>query len=217
MAGGEPRATTAGMARGEPSRRCLVTGAVRPKAELIRFVVDPDGKIMADVSESLPGRGLWLSAEREILKKACSRRLFAKAARATVQVPDGLVGEVEEALVRRCMSLIGLARRAGQAVIGYERVREWLATKRVGLLLAACDGAPTGQMKLQALAAGVPIATGLRAEELGAAAGRSRAVHVALAPGRLAERLHRDMVRLAGVRTGLEPGRAGGTRKRHER
>ena len=65
--------------RDEPTRRCLVTGVVRPKAELVRFVVDPDGRIVPDVAARLPGRGLWLSAERDIVAKAVTKRLFARA------------------------------------------------------------------------------------------------------------------------------------------
>lgn len=194
-----------------PLRRCIASGAVRPKDVLVRFVVGPDGTIVADVDERLPGRGFWLSADRDALKKACSRRLFAKAARAPVQVPADIVDQVEQALVRRCLSLIGLARRAGEAVSGFEKVRAWLSSKRAGLVLAASDGSSAGRAKLEALAIGLPIVTVLRSDELGAAAGRERAVYVVLARGKLAGRVKTE----AGRLTGLRPALAADAEKEH--
>ena len=185
--------------QGRPMRRCIVSGAVRPKDEMVRFVVHPSGEIVADVEERLPGRGFWLSADRDVLMKAGAKHMFAKAARRSVRVPDNFADHVEGALVRRCLSLVGLARRAGQAVVGYEKSREWLKSGRAGIVVAASDGSAAGRAKLQALAGGVPIAV-LRADELGAAAGRDRAVHMVVSPGRLADSLKREAGRLAGFR-----------------
>jgi uncharacterized protein len=185
--------------QGGPMRRCILSGAVRPKDEMVRFVVGPGDEIVADVDERLPGRGFWLSADRDMLMKASAKHVFAKAARRSVRVPDNFADQVEGALVRRCLSLVGLARRAGQAVIGYEKSREWLKSGRAGIVVAASDGSAASRAKLGALASGVPIAV-LRAEELGAAAGRDRAVHMVVSPGKLADSLKREAGRLAGFR-----------------
>ena len=185
--------------QGGPMRRCILSGAVRPKDGMVRFVVGPSGEIVADVDERLPGRGFWLSADRDMLMKAGAKHMFAKAARRSVRVPDNFADQVEGALVRRCLSLVGLARRAGQAVIGYEKSREWLKSGRAGIVVAASDGSAASRAKLEALASGVPIAV-LRADELGAAAGRDRAVHMVVSPGRLADSLKREAGRLAGFR-----------------
>ena len=182
-----------------PLRRCLVSGAVRPKDQMVRFVISPDGEIVADVEERLPGRGFWLSADRDVLMKAGTKHLFAKAARRAVRVPEDLTDRVEHALVRRCLSLIGLARRAGQAVVGFEKAREWLNSGRDGVVVAAADGSAGGRAKLEALASGPSIAV-LTADEIGAAAGRDRAVHIVVSPGRLADSLRREAGRLAGFR-----------------
>jgi ribosomal protein L7Ae-like RNA K-turn-binding protein len=131
--------------------------------------------------------------------KACAKHMFAKAARRSVRVPDNFADQVEGALVRRCLSLVGLARRAGQAVVGYEKSREWLKSGRAGIVVAASDGSAAGRAKLEALASGVPIAV-LRADELGAAAGRDRAVHMVVSLGSLADSLKREAKRLAGFR-----------------
>jgi predicted RNA-binding protein YlxR (DUF448 family) len=125
---------------------------MRPKAELIRFVADPGGTVVPDLAGRLPGRGLWLSPRRAHLERACARNLFARAAKAPLRVPEDLPARVEELLSRRCRELIGLAKRAGQAVSGYERVASLLASGGVAVLLAAVDTAEDGRRKLRAVA-----------------------------------------------------------------
>ena len=182
-----------------PLRRCIVTREVLPKESLVRFVVGPAADAVPDVAGKLPGRGLWVKAERAVLASAVAKNLFAKAARQSVTVPADLVDRTVVLLSRRCLDLIGLARRAGQAVCGFEKVRDALRNGRVGLLLAAADGAADGRGKLEALAGELPILAQFTVAELSAALGRENVVHAALAPGRLAERLIVDSARLAGL------------------
>ncbi len=186
-------------------RRCIASRERRDKLEMLRFVVDPDGWIVADLGGKLPGRGIWLSADRDMVHTACTKNLFAKAARAMVKVPEDLAGRVEKLLVRRCLDHIGLARRAGQAVAGFEKVEAWLKSgKGAGVLLAASDGADQGRAKIQALAramaATAALVDSLNSAELGAGFGRDKAVHAVLAKGRLAEKLRLDAGRLKGLR-----------------
>jgi uncharacterized protein len=183
-----------------PLRRCLVTGESRAKAELLRFVVAPDDKLVADVAGRLPGRGLWLTARRDIVAAAVTKRLFARAARQAVIIEDGLADRVEALLAQRCRDHIGLARRAGQAVMGFVKVQAALTAGKVGVLVAAVDGAADGRGKLKAAAPGLPLVECLTAAELGAAFGREHVVHAALAAGRLAAMLVADATRLAGFR-----------------
>jgi predicted RNA-binding protein YlxR (DUF448 family) len=183
-----------------PFRRCLVSGLPAERSRLVRFAVAPDGEIVPDVDERLPGRGLWVTADRVALERARRRKLFAKAARASVRVPDDLAQRVERLLVRRCRELLGLALRSGQATFGYQRVREWLIAGKGALLLEASDGAPGDHAKLRALARELPVVAVLTTEELGAAAGRTRLVHGVLLPGRLSDAFAREAQRLAGFR-----------------
>lgn len=184
-----------------PNRRCIVTGEVRPIAELVRFVVGPDETLVPDVEGRLPGRGIWLSARRDVVNTAVAKRIFAKAARRAVVVPPDLADRVEGLLARRCADLLGLARRGGQAVAGFDQVRGALAAGRKGLLFAAVEGAADGRRKLQQVAPEVAEVAVLRADELGAALGREHFVHVLVAPGRIADRLSIEAARLAGFRT----------------
>ena len=196
----EARQHPEGEAETGPERRCLVSGAVRPKAELLRFVVGPEGRIVPDIAGKLPGRGLWLTARRDIVAAAVTKRLFARAARQPVIVDDDLAERVEALLAERCRDQIGLARRAGQAVMGFAKVEAALAQGKAAVLLAAADGAADGRMKLRALAPGLPLVEQLSGAELGAAFGREHVVHAALAPGRIAQALIAAAARLAGFR-----------------
>lgn len=199
---GHPKCSAVG-AKDGPQRRCIASGAVKDKRTLVRFVIDPAGHVVPDIDERLPGRGIWVSANRHMLSKACEKNLFARAARAQVTVPADLVDRVEGLLVRRCLDTVGLARRAGQAVSGYERVSEWLRAGRGGVLLAAADGAPAARAKMRAASPDVPVVELFSGDELGTTAGRERTVHLVIAPGKLALGVRRQAARLSGFRSGL--------------
>ncbi len=185
-------------------RRCIVTRESRATDRMIRFVVAADGTVVPDIAGKLPGRGLWLSARRDILDQACTGRVFARAARTPVRQADDLTDRVEGLLKRRCLDLIGLARRAGDAVAGYEKVQALLRGGRAGLLLGAADGAAGGRAKLRALARQLPVVDIFTGAELGAIFGRDGTVHAALAKGALANRLIVETERLAGMRKPTE-------------
>jgi predicted RNA-binding protein YlxR (DUF448 family) len=189
-------------------RRCIVTGEVRDRAALVRFVVGPDGAIVPDIEARLTGRGLWLTARRDIVDRAVAKRIFARAARRPVAASPDLADRIESLLARRCCDAIGLARRAGAAVAGFERVGEAVRRGRVGLLLFALDGAEGGRGKLPAPGRNLPSARVLTAAELGGAFGRKRIVHAAVAVGPLARRLVLDLSRLSGLRAeaAVDPG-----------
>ncbi len=185
-------------------RRCIASGEVRPKAEMVRFVAGPDGTVVPDLAGRLPGRGLWLSPRREHLERACARNLFARAAKAPLRVPADLPERVEKLLSRRCLELIGLANRSGQVVSGYERVTSRLASGGVAMVLAAVDMAEDGRRKLRAAARNQNPAPRVvemfTAEELGRALGQAARAHVAIARGGFAERLAMEAARLSGLR-----------------
>ena len=185
-----------------PLRRCLATDKRLPKAELLRFVVGPAGTIVFDVAGRLPGRGLWLKAERDMISTAASKRLFSKAARQTVSVSDSLADEVTAGLKRRCLDLLGLARRAGLVSVGFEQVRAALQTMGVVVLIEAADGSADGRRKITGSAAKVPVIDTFTGEELGRALGREHAVHAALGAGGLTDIFRRDVSRLYGVLPG---------------
>jgi uncharacterized protein len=191
-----------------PERRCIATGEVQPKHGLIRFVVGPDGQIVPDLSERLPGRGIWVSAERAALELAVKKNLFVRAAKQPVTVPPELVDLVEAGLARRLTDLIALSRKAGEAVAGFEKVKDWLATKQVKVLLQATDGSERGKSKLWT-PTGARYFSVLTARELGLAFGRQSVIHGALAAGGLAPRVVEGAAKLQGLRRADGGGSAG--------
>lgn len=181
-----------------PERRCIVTGEVQPKAGLIRFVVGPDDTVVPDILEKLPGRGIWVSATRDALDKA-GRGQFSRSAKKPVKVPEGLADEVERQIVRRVQDLIALARKAGLAIAGFEKVKDALAANRVRCLLQASDGSVRGKSKLWT-PQGARFYGCLTGAELGLAFGRQSVIHGALASGGLSDRVVEEAAKLRGLR-----------------
>lgn len=180
-------------------RRCLVTGEVQPKAGLIRFVAGPDGEVVPDLAEKLPGRGFWVTSDRAILEKAMTKGLFSRGAKAQVKATGDLLDLIETGLAKRVVELVSLARKAGYAVAGFEKVKDWLAAGRAKVLLQASDGSDRGKGKLWTPEGGRWFGC-LTASELGLSFGRDHVIHSALAPGGLTESVIRDASRLAGLR-----------------
>lgn len=182
-----------------PERKCLATGEVQPKSGLVRFVAGPDGQVVPDVLEKLPGRGFYVSANRAAMGKAVQKKLFARGAKAPVTVPDGLLDQVEALLARRVVDLIAMARKSGDAIAGYEKVKDMLAREEAQVLIQAQDGSSRGKSKLSTPHFGSYIGW-LSADELGLAFGRQTVIHAALASGRLAQRVVEEAQRLKGMR-----------------
>ena len=206
---------------GSRLRRCIVTGDVLPEARLIRFVASPDGEIVPDVEAKLPGRGLWVRSDKDAVATAAKKQLFARAAKA--QAPADLAARAEARLVERMLALLGIARRAGELILGFDQVERALRGDRPpALIVEAAEASREGKRKLQAaaLARGVaPFVIGaLTNAELSLAVGRENVVHAALKSGRIAEGLIFDAGRLAGFRSlqpwvwgGYSPGGRGGS------
>jgi predicted RNA-binding protein YlxR (DUF448 family) len=181
-------------------RRCIATGEVRPKAGLIRFVVGPGDVIVPDLMGKLPGRGIWVSADRAALEQAVKKRLFARGAKQAVTLPDDLIARVEAGLLRRVTEGLALARKAGDAIAGYEKVKGWLDSGEAVVLIQASDGSERGKSKLRPPPGEGTYIGCLTSDELGLAFGREHVIHGALRAGGLTTRVVEDAAKLAGVR-----------------
>lgn len=184
-----------------PVRRCLASGERLPKEELLRLVVGPDGALVPDLAERLPGRGLWIRPRRHLVETALKRRLFARAAKAPVIVPADLPDQLARLLRRRSLERIGLAKRAGALAVGHDQVRAVLESGRAVMLIQASDGSPSERDRIAALGRGrnpdLAVWRLLGSAELGETLGRATAVHLAVTDARMAARLDRDLRRLA--------------------
>lgn len=184
----------------KPLRRCIASRDTKTQNELIRFVVGPDGTVVPDLKATLPGRGMWVSADAKNLAIACQRNLFAKAAKSKVRIPDDFVNLVERLLVRRSTDWLSQARRAGQAVAGFEKVRSELGAGRGAAVIAASDGADDGRKKIEAVKRTLPVISVLSSSEIGTAFAREYVVHALIQSGGLATGFLADARRLAGFR-----------------
>ncbi len=221
MTAGEDRAEGAHARHNDtPARRCIMSGDTLPREMLIRFVVGPDGIVVPDLSERLPGRGLWVTGRHDMLEQACAKGAFHRAARGAVMPLVGPNGEdlaalVDAQLTRRCIEALGLARRAGQLIVGFGQVRATLkgmiaaagSNRKSAVLLAAQDAAADGHDKLRALAervnengAEVTQLALFDAKTLGRAIGRDQIVHALLETDKVGKRQHVAMWRLAVYR-----------------
>ncbi|MEE2565450.1 RNA-binding protein [Hyphobacterium marinum] len=199
----DPRANTR-------ERRCAATGETRPEAELIRFAISPDGLVVPDLAAKLPGRGIWVSADRASVARAVKTGGFSRSAKRGVKTPDDLAGQVEALLVTRALSLLGLARRAGTLAAGFDAVKIALKSARPVWRIEASDGARDGREKLDRLAyaawGDIPVAGCFTAAELGQATGRDALVHAALSGGAQSGAFDAVMGRLSGFRA-VDPAR----------
>ena len=176
-------------------RMCAVTRQVRPIDELIRFVVSPQGEVMADLKRKLPGRGLWVSASHRAVAEAAKRNVFGKGFKRDVRVAPTFAADTEAQLVRSAIEALAMAAKAGNVISGFSKVEDALGRAKgpIQALIHASDGAADGIRKLDAIArqnAGnsdesrkFPVFEALTSEQLDLALGRPNVIHAALLAG----------------------------------
>ena len=195
-------------ATGGPVRQCAVTRERHELDALIRFVRSPDGIAVPDVAGKLPGRGVWIKAYKGTVEKGLKSDVFSRAFKEKTVAMDDLLGEIERQLAYRCIGMLGMAKKGGKIVIGFDQVRAYIRKDEPGLLLEASDGAADGRNKVQFLAKAiydeVQVAGALSSAELGMALGREHVIHALLARGPLAEAFGVAYKRLTGFRTAPE-------------
>jgi hypothetical protein len=174
----EPPADPAPVVTG-PLRTCIVTGETMAPERMIRFVVGPEGDAVPDLARRLPGRGMWLKAERAIVEQAVAKKAFSRAARTAVKAAADLPQRIETLLLDRVLEDLSRARRAGRAVAGFVKVEQMVGRRRAGLAIVASEADGDGLAKLEA--SGVAIERLGDAALLGGVFGRDQAVYVALA------------------------------------
>lgn len=193
-----------------PVRRCVATGQSRPQSEMIRFVAGPGDELFPDILARLPGRGVWVSADRDSVKLAIKKGGFQRGLKMKVRVPEGLPDTVETLLVKRCQDLIGLARKGSAAVLGADKVLSEVERFPPGWLLEASDGAGDGRGKVISRVrtlygnGEMRLAGALSSAELGMAFGREHVVHALIKRGRFAKLWAGDYLRLIGFRNAPE-------------
>jgi hypothetical protein len=179
-------------AKASSERSCLVSGATLSKDDLIRFVVGPDHIIVPDIAHKLGGRGLWVTADREILLTAIHKNLFSKAAKEKVTAGDDLLDLVITLLRRRCLELLGLARRSGTMFLGETQVDTAIRAGKVKLLLVADDAKQVLDNRANIMESRL-----FSRHELGACFGYDQIVYVGLGAQALTDMVRHTLVILS--------------------
>lgn len=189
-------------ATSDRERRDLVTHQVMDESRLIRFVAAPDGSVAPDLGRKLPGRGMWVAADRASVETAAKKNLFSRSAKTKLAASADLANTVENLLVRRCLDQLGLARREGVLISGFEKSAAAIRSGKAAWLIEASDGSADGRGKLLALARhqATRICGVFSADDLSLALGLENAIHAVLLTGGRADRWTIEVERLAGFR-----------------
>src|SRR3954452_5009090 len=206
----------AGPRKGGPGveRLCAVTRTVKPVEELIRFVVGPDG-IVPDLKRKLPGRGLWITADRPTLKDAVTRNVFARGFKRDVRATAELIDRNEFLLQRAVLDALSIAGKAGLVLTGFSKVEAAIAREPLAGLIHASDAGHDGVQKLagalrhRADGEAIPAIKSFTTAQLDLALGRSNVVHAALLAGPANDTVLARLARLERFRSGV-PGDSGG-------
>lgn len=189
------------------TRRDIASGDALDPAGLIRLALGPDGQICPDFGEKIPGRGAWIAGNRAAVKMALKKGAFARAFKCKVSAPDDLADMIEAGLRARFLGMLGMARRAGALVSGFDQVKSLASAGTLGLRVEACDGSADGRGKIRVIAKAAaldmelppPNVVGVFTQsELGGAIGRAECVHIGVLRGKLAGTLRLQAGKLAG-------------------
>lgn len=168
-------------------RSCIVTGEKLEKQHLIRFVVSPENEIVPDLKGKLPGRGVWVKANKKHVGEAIKKDHFSKALKMKVSASEGLGNLIEELLDKQAISALAIANKAGSLVTGFSKVDGAIRSGKVALLLHASDSAADGRRKLASATAFVDHMEGDKVlvrecwtiDQMSKSLGVGNAVHVA--------------------------------------
>lgn len=156
----------------EPERTCLGCRRVRPRHELIRIALGPEGAVCFDLEGRMPGRGAWVCPSPSCLD-ALSAGSLGHVLRSPVRLPPPPARRalLAECLQRRAGNLLTMARKTRGLTSGPTGSRLRLADGRARLLLLAEDLPGDAAAAWRDRAGNVPIAIGPTASKLGDLAG----------------------------------------------
>ncbi len=191
-------------------RKCIATGETADPNALIRFALSPNGVVTPDIAAKLPGRGVWLTPEKTVLEKAIKTNAFVRGFKRAVNIPDNLADIVAELLSQNVINMIGMAKKSGQLLLGFDQVHKAASQTALAIRIEARNGSPDGRGKIRTLSKAVnrelgmplPIVIGcFDSHVLGNACGRDNIVHAAIKPGKFASNLSDLTGKLSGFQS----------------
>lgn len=155
----------------------------------MRFVLDPENKVVPDIKRRLPGRGVWITAAYDAVAKSTKQKVWARGFKRPVTVAPDLADTVAELLRNAALQDLALANKAGCVISGYTKIERAIKSGKALMLAHASDASEDGCRKLDRqlrarLAPGTedlnPI-TCFSSAELSAALGKDNVNHAAIA------------------------------------
>jgi uncharacterized protein len=191
-------------------RHCALSRQLKPVAEMIRFVVGPDGAVVPDVKRKLPGRGIWITGTRAAIEDAVKRKVFARGFKRDVRAAGDLAELSERLLERAALDALAILAKAGGMAVGFAKAEAALSQDDVLALIHAAEAAADGKRKLDAAlhrnrgekSLEIAIVDAFTGAQLDLALSRPNVVHAALLAGPGAETFLARAARLARFRTG---------------
>ena len=193
-------------------RTCLVSRTTMPVARLLRFVLSPEGQVVVDLKNRLPGRGVWIERTRAKVQEAVKKKLFSKGFKQEARVAPDLPDEIDSLLVRDLRQALALANKAGMVVAGFAKVDNAIKNTRLAAVVQASDGGDDGHKKIvgalhkrfKDTKSVIPVIDVLSNNELSLALGRSHVIHAAVTAGAGSNGLLKCWVHLCDYR-GMDP------------
>ncbi len=175
----------------KPIRQCALHRLPCREDELLRFVLDPDDRVVPDIKRKLPGRGVWITASYDAVASSVRRKVLARGFKRAVTVDTDLADLVADLLRRAALQDLALANKAGCVTAGYAKVEKTVKDARALILVHASDASQDGCRKLdrQFRASSAPEMKELRpitcfsSAELSTALGKGNVNHAAIAVG----------------------------------
>jgi ribosomal protein L7Ae-like RNA K-turn-binding protein len=143
---------------------------------------------------------MWVSSKKSSLDRALSKNLFSVVSKKPVLINNNLSKQIEDSILKKLLNLISLARKANQAIAGFEKVKGSLETDRAVLLIQASDGSPREKSRLRPPIGDGTLINCLKMQELGLAFGRESVIHAAIMRGGLHKEITLEALRLGGIR-----------------
>jgi predicted RNA-binding protein YlxR (DUF448 family) len=201
-------------------RMCAVTRNVLPVDELLRFVHTAEGELALDLRCRLPGRGVWITAQRLCIRQAVRKNVFGRGLKISVKVPPDLENNVDAALEKAALGMLSMCNKAGCVVPGFAKVESAIERQGVLLVLHALNGAADSLRKMRAAAwrtgqQNLPFLAAFTSHQMSVALGRENVIHAALLTNPVSDAAQTRIMKLVNYRAeaGLpvDTGQAAGT------
>lgn len=185
-------------------RTCIGCRRVLDQNQFVRYTLSPQGEVVVDYRQKLPGRGAYTCPKRSCVEEAVKRRQFDRAFRGENASPavENLVAAIAGRSRESALGLLGLARKSGNVVTGGHAVQEALGIPgHLALVILAEDISVgiAGKISAKAAANQIPCYRFCDKETLGRQVGKAERSVVGIKPGPLGQKITSELLRYKNI------------------